>query len=98
MATKESLTLAEVRKARETWEQDLRDNLAVKVKEIAECDERGKLLRQQRDEIAEELRLTCRRKPRKAKVGQPPAAATEAAPSAPAGDGGADGEGGETDE
>ena len=61
----DSLTLDEVRKARDKWVADLRDNLAVKQKEIVECDARGKLLRQQRDEIAEELRRTTPRAPRK---------------------------------
>lgn len=83
----DSLTLEEVRKARDKWVADLQDNLAVKKQEIAECDARGKLLREQRDAIAEELRLTTPRKPRKqaaqgkpetkqkSPAGQPPAEA-----------------------
>ena len=44
-----------------------------------------------------EYALGLRKRGAAAEVGQPPADATEAAPDAPAGDGGAAGEGGETD-
>ncbi len=59
------LTVEEVRAARERWQRDLAANLAVKRQEIRECDERGRLLRRQRDEIAEELRAMTPRKRRK---------------------------------
>jgi len=100
----DSLTLDEVRKARDTWVEDLRDNLSVKKQEIAECDARGKLLREQRDAIAEELRLTTPRKPRKqsaqgepekkqkAPAGQPPTEEPATPQDEASGDGGATGE------
>lgn len=63
------LTVEEVRAARERWIADLTANLAVKRQEIRECDERGRMLRRQRDEIAEELRAMTPRRRREAKNG-----------------------------